>query len=474
MPMKELYQMLYEDPARNYGVAAKNRCPGVRSFPLYSNYLESPVIDLGCGSGDTVARIREAGYDADGIDQIELNNGMKSGDATKFDCSGYGTALCIDVFEHLEPEELTSLLENMAKANRQIIQIHCGPSTEKGYSQELHINIKTPEEWDELLSKYFNIQYRHRSGQRVMYFCGDEEVAIDRFEIPKHFNMRIFWNPDGSFYIPRRHRSLERYLDAHCIKVQDRMYFPPIVGSHLVTELAGKHKGQTAYIVGKGPSLDLLTAGYFEHDGPVICINDAIKYLPDLDRPKYMVQCDRTYKEECRTADEDVTLILHYRTKGLYPNYKNKYYFHQKQFDPSMSGPGGAVAVEVAKMLGCTHIVMLCFDACVNKKIAYAKCVGYQSSAFGMDPNRFLSHRGRIDRQFKGTSHEWIIPGCQSSHDQASSDIPQQLSDNPAEHHEPAHTEHPSSSQATLEQPLKRGRVHQTMIVDRLEIEQQS
>jgi len=476
MGMQELYQKLYEDESLNYGRADKNRCPGVRSFPFYEKYLESPVIDLGCGRGDTVRRIKEAGYEAQGVDQIDLSNGMLVGDATTFDCSNQGTALCIDVLEHLDDDELHEILTNMSKAKRQIVQVHTGSSKEPGHPEELHINQKSESAWDEIIRKHFQFQHKFKPSQaRILYFCGSEPIGTEQFSIPEHFKTRLMWAPDGSFWIPRRNPKLERYLNAHCIKIQDRNYFPKLVGKSHVEVLRDRHKGKVAYIVGKGPSLDLLTPGYFTHDGPVICINDSIQHLPDLGgRDKYVIQCDRNMEENCWPKDPATTLILHYRNKGLYEGYPNKMFFHQKEFDPGMSGPGGAIGVEVAKLMGCTHIVMLCFDACVNKKVAYAKCVGYESNRWGMKPDRFLAHRQRIDRQFKGTSHEWVIPGAQSSHESSASDTPLQLSDNLEAHHEPHHTEHSACSPATTEQPLKRGQVHQRMIVDHLNIAQQS
>ena len=150
---QELYQALYDDPNLRYGRAVSNRCPGVRYLPQFQGHLIEPVIDLGCGTGDTVKAMREVGFEADGLDWI--NGGV---DITEpQDLEKYESAICIDVLEHITDDKLPGLIQNLQKVKHQAVTVHCGSSKEAGYPQELHTNIKTQAEWTAFLSEHFEI-----------------------------------------------------------------------------------------------------------------------------------------------------------------------------------------------------------------------------------------------------------------------------------------------------------------------------
>jgi len=169
---KEIYQKLYT--TSRYGWADKGCCPGVRYFPKYEAWLLNPIIDLGCGSGDTVKLLRKEGFDADGIDQIELKNGMISGDICDpmKGIEKYKTAISIDVFEHLTNEKLRGLLSNMAQCRRQVLNIFLGPSTWPGTNFDLHINQQGWPEWEALIQEYLRIIHSEVNDRcRRLFFC---------------------------------------------------------------------------------------------------------------------------------------------------------------------------------------------------------------------------------------------------------------------------------------------------------------
>lgn len=133
----ELYQKLYTEKGLHYGSAARDRCPGVRYLPTYEKWIESPIIDLGCGTGDTVKALRDKGFECDGVDQVRLDNDMIVSDITiPMNLSMYNTALCIDVLEHLDERGIDQVLDNMTQTQRSVISIHTGSSTVHGH--ELH------------------------------------------------------------------------------------------------------------------------------------------------------------------------------------------------------------------------------------------------------------------------------------------------------------------------------------------------
>jgi hypothetical protein len=153
---RKLYQHIYQQFPW-YGDSSVNKCPGVRLLPIYQGWLLPPVLDLGCGRGDTVQTIRALGLEADGIDQVDLGNGMRVGSIIDpiEDIHRFSTVLCIDCIEHLEDSELRHLFINMTYVQRQIFSINISSATNTG--RELHVNRKRFEEWDAIVRERFNV-----------------------------------------------------------------------------------------------------------------------------------------------------------------------------------------------------------------------------------------------------------------------------------------------------------------------------
>ena len=154
---KELYQQIY-DGNPWYGDAGEGRCPGVRLMPKYQDWLIGPVIDLGCGRGHTVERLREIGFEAEGIDQITKHPGMMVGDITKpiDKILRFKSAVCVDCIEHLYDDQVEGLFANMKQVQRQAFSIHNGEST--GTGQELHVNRRHFDQWRAIIEKHFAIE----------------------------------------------------------------------------------------------------------------------------------------------------------------------------------------------------------------------------------------------------------------------------------------------------------------------------
>lgn len=170
--LQELYQHLYEDPMLCYGQAGMRRCPGVRFYPEYQDYLKGRIFDFGSGTGDTVRHLRSEGWDAEGMDQVSLDNGMLVGNICEpQNIEGFDTAICIDVFEHILDDELRVLMKNMKQCERQIISVHTGPGRERGCKIDLHINRKSFDAWKMFLGKMFTIiEFRQLGKQRGIFF----------------------------------------------------------------------------------------------------------------------------------------------------------------------------------------------------------------------------------------------------------------------------------------------------------------
>jgi SAM-dependent methyltransferase len=153
---KELYQKIYDENPW-YGDASEGRCPGVRLLPIYKDWLIGPVIDLGCGRGQTVEHLRKMGLQAEGIDQIEKHPEMMVGDITKpiEKMNRFKSAVCVDCIEHLYDHQVEGLFTNMRQVKRQAFSIHNGEST--GTGQELHVNRRGFDQWAKVIERHFKI-----------------------------------------------------------------------------------------------------------------------------------------------------------------------------------------------------------------------------------------------------------------------------------------------------------------------------
>lgn len=171
--MKDIYEKLYK--TTGYGNDKKSS-PGCYFLDNYRDWIVYPAIDIGCGAGLLVQALRAQGNVIDGIDYIDLNNGMIVGDATvEQDFSAYTTTICCDVFEHIVPGLEIQLITNMSKSERQVISIHNGPST-KYDGKDLHINIRTWDEWEKLLKEKLKIKEKISiSENQTLYLCLTKE-----------------------------------------------------------------------------------------------------------------------------------------------------------------------------------------------------------------------------------------------------------------------------------------------------------
>ena len=118
-----------------------------------------------------------------------------------------------------------------------------------------------------------------------------------------------------------------------------------------------RHTGETAYIVGCGPSLLKLTAQDFT-DGPVITLNHALLHIRKLHLPNpiYTMQQDGCL---IQPIEPETVLLSRHLSRNCFSDYPHRQLFSIATA-ASMSTP---IAVKIARRMGASELVMLAHDA---------------------------------------------------------------------------------------------------------------
>jgi hypothetical protein len=151
-------------------------------------------------------------------------------------------------------------------------------------------------------------------------------------------------------------------------------------------ELRDIHAGETATIVGMGPSILGLAAGDFG-PGPIITLNHAILTVRKLGLPNriYMMQKDgciphgRRHQKPPRLPirvcacpsprtvqpiEPEDLLLSWAESSRCFPTYPRRHVFDvERDFGTAWNTMSAPVAVKIAISMGCTSLRMLGFDA---------------------------------------------------------------------------------------------------------------
>jgi hypothetical protein len=214
---------------------------------------------------------------------------------------------------------------------------------------------------------------------------------------------------DGSYWLARPNQKAEQFLDKNCIRVPGTLrWMPRFTSNNRFEELKQYFSKQKCYIVGKGPSLDHLSAEHFQ-DGPVIALNEAIFKVEalGLKNKTYGLQQDAKLRASCLPKHSPILVSM--KAANYYARAENVYIFQNIELGLNPNALSVSAAICLAKQLGAVALELLCFDACVNRELTYAKCIPYDST-WGGAPKRFLTHRAKIVKRAQGTPITWTIP----------------------------------------------------------------
>jgi len=198
---------------------------------------------------------------------------------------------------------------------------------------------------------------------------------------------------DGSFFIPRPDAETEEYLDSKHVRLANQLRWvsriPDVLDSY-----GGIYLNQTAHIVGKGPSLDVLKSEPFVDGGPIFCINESIHKVESLSlvNPLYCVQLDNELGESCKPEKPATKIFVSPRCGNLYGDNVAKVVVDPRALHLPEDCLSAQVAIVLAQHFGCNNGIMHCFDGCTGTDYKYAKCIGYDSAKGGAKI-RFKSHR---------------------------------------------------------------------------------
>lgn len=217
---------------------------------------------------------------------------------------------------------------------------------------------------------------------------------------------------DGTYWIPRRDQETEDYLNSKYQKLPGELKWISRLPS---TNLAYRnlYTNAHAYIIGKGPSLDLLTPSMLAaKEGPIIAINESIHRIEALHPTAqvYGVQMDHDLRETCAPTGPNSRLILSPRCGNLYESHR----IYKDVIDPRSFGLldnclSAVFAIQLARHMGCVEATLCCFDGCTVGDFEYAKCIGH-SSELGGPKTRFKSHRLTIQESAGKFPLTWFIP----------------------------------------------------------------
>lgn len=261
-------------------------------------------------------------------------------------------------------------------------------------------------------------------------------VSMKRSNIPNVIGrVRVRESQDGTLYLTRRDKRAEAFLDKHATRIQNQLRWYPTFSEKLnLKDVREFFQDRGCYIVGKGPSLDHLRAEHFTEAWPVICLNESVHEVERLGikNTVFGLQQDAKLRNTC--LPKRGRMFVSVKAANFYAGEEGIYVFDSRHFKLSMDSLSVSAAIRIAKYLGTIGFELLCFDASVNKKVDYAKCIKYDATWGGVK-KRFLTHRPKILGHIGELPVVFTIPEALVV---ASSDTPQPLQHSPKEHHAPA------------------------------------
>lgn len=120
--------------------------------------IKGSLLDVAAGRGEMVEYAQSIGYDAKGVDIVDylLTGSVVYGESSNlpFEDNSFDVVTSFDAFEHFLPEDTEISLQEINRVSKRAV-ILCIALTPSMYMEdELHINLRSTDEWDELINKF--------------------------------------------------------------------------------------------------------------------------------------------------------------------------------------------------------------------------------------------------------------------------------------------------------------------------------
>lgn len=151
--LKEIYSDLIDTDAYWRGNPGKR--PEVqRQVVMWLKKIKATtVLDAGCGRGDLGLYLRQSVFKVKGCDLADASKYCK----IPFDQASilempytddqFDAVVCVDVIEHLHPEDVDNAVREMLRVGKHLIIHAACYESHHGPYRELHLTIETPDEW---------------------------------------------------------------------------------------------------------------------------------------------------------------------------------------------------------------------------------------------------------------------------------------------------------------------------------------
>jgi SAM-dependent methyltransferase len=130
---------------------------GHLSSEIVTRLRPRSVLDAGCAIGFLVKSLRDCGVEAEGIDSSawaiaqvppDVGTSCRVGSVTDELSRDYDLITCIEVLEHVSPQEATSAVANFCRHSRSVLF----SSTPDRFDEVTHVNVRPVEYWTYLFA----------------------------------------------------------------------------------------------------------------------------------------------------------------------------------------------------------------------------------------------------------------------------------------------------------------------------------
>ena len=149
--------------------------PGEMSLPMFLKHEpeRGTLIDFGCGTGRATAALIKEGFDAKGVDiaQNAVDNSIPFELACLWEKAFKAKwAFSCDVLEHIPPEHVQAVLDNMVTENC-FLRVHLHEDKfGKNVGEKLHLTIQPHEWWLNEISKRWNVVHHESNGTASTFY----------------------------------------------------------------------------------------------------------------------------------------------------------------------------------------------------------------------------------------------------------------------------------------------------------------